>query len=535
MLCAKPRLLLALAVSAALAGCTKDPATPEHWAGRVKDARRTQDKVRVFDDLRASGKANASFVPFLRERLKEEKRPETRAAVARVLGELKDPSTVQALADAVDLGATDAETAGLNKAIAQAMVQIGGSAGVPTLLRMLKAKDGIVQVEAISALGALRAKEAVDPLVEKAKDDTIEPFIIKKSIQALGDIGDPRAVPVLVRRMFQPHPRGQQFYGEASFALFQIGPPAADAVLPVLRGQDAALRSWAQEKGISEAALYSKAAQMMGDLQDQRAEPDLLKRFTEKGDPEQQVYVRLTASDALGKLRSKGAVRPLAGSLGSEEPVEREKYCWALARIGGRDAIPALSKAAATGVWPSRQPALAAIGLLGDERDRAAVEKLKAEEAARTVKECSDWPEVAGCGDPKLAAQKHQAEIDGWVKALEAARECSADAACWAKKLEDGSPQVRQRAALELGRAGQAGSTSTLLRHLADESLEVRQATIQALDWLIEGSKDAEKQALAELEKIDQRLESDRGKMELVKANEDLRRLSARLHRRKGA
>ena len=64
-------------------------------------------------------------------------------------------------------------TQGIGLAIAQALAQIGGTAGVPPLLRMLKAKDGIVQVEAISALGALRAKEAVDPLIAKAQEKAV--------------------------------------------------------------------------------------------------------------------------------------------------------------------------------------------------------------------------------------------------------------------------------------------------------------------------------------------------------------------------
>ncbi|HVE81790.1 MAG TPA: HEAT repeat domain-containing protein [Myxococcales bacterium] len=529
------RLLLALAVAAALGGCKGDPSSPDYWDKQVKRARRTADKARVFDDLRASGKVNASFLPFLLEHLKDEKKAETRAAVARAIGTLKDPATVQPLSDAVDLAATDTDTSALNKAIAQSLAQIGGAAGVPVLLRMLKAKDPIVQVEAITALGQLRAKEAVDPLVQKAQDNSIEPFIIKKALTALGDIGDPRAVPVLIKRMYWQHPRGQVFYGESSFALFQIGQPAADAVLPVLRGQDAALMAWAKQNDISEAALYSKSAQVMGDLHDKRAEADLLKRLSEKGDPSQQVYVRLTASDALGKLRSKDAVKPLSGFLPSEEPVERDKYCWALARIGGRDALPALAKAATVGLWPARQPVIIAIGLLGDERDKATLDKLKAEEPARTAKECGEEPGLPGCGNAKSAGDKHASEIAQWGQALDAARECASDAACWTKKLEDKTPQVRERAALELGRAGNPASTAALLKHLSDDSLDVRQAAIQGVDWLLDGSKDAERQALADLDKIDQQLETEHGKTELVKANEDLRRLAARLHRQKGA
>src|SRR5262245_18675275 len=98
---ATSRLLLALAIAAVLGGCKGDPSKPDYWEGKLKSARRTQDKARVFDDLRASGKANPSFIPFLLERLKEEKKAETRAAVARVIGTLKDPATVQPLSDAV--------------------------------------------------------------------------------------------------------------------------------------------------------------------------------------------------------------------------------------------------------------------------------------------------------------------------------------------------------------------------------------------------------------------------------------------------
>src|SRR5687767_1827339 len=193
-----PRLVLAaLAAAAVLAGGKGDPATPEYWEKQVSKARRTQDKVRAFDDLRASKKATKDFLPFLHQRLKEEKKPETKAAVAKVLAEVKDPSSVQPLTDAVDMVGSDSDTTAMNKAIAQALAQIGSPAGVPTLMRMLRAKDGFVQFEAMAALGAMKARDAVEPLMEKAKDDSSEPLLIAKALQALGDIGDPRALPVL--------------------------------------------------------------------------------------------------------------------------------------------------------------------------------------------------------------------------------------------------------------------------------------------------------------------------------------------------
>lgn len=537
MLSLTSRLALAAAIAAAaLTGCKGDPSTPAYWEKQVSGARRTQDKVRVFEDLRASGKANKDFLPFLHERLKDEKKPETRAVVAKVLGDLKDPSSVLPLSDKVDMVGSDADTTKMNKAIAEALAQIGSPAGVPTLLRMLKAKDGFVQIEAITALGKMRAKEAVVPLMDKAKDDESEPLIIRKAILALGEIGDARALPVLIQGMFRSHPRrGEQFYGESSFALYQVGQPAADALVPVLRGDDQQLKAWAKSQGVFEAALYSKAAQVLGDLHDRRAEPDLIKQLTIKGDPEQQVFVRLTCADALGKLRSKAAVKPLAALMANEEPVERTEYGWALARIGSRDAAPALVKAAGIGIWVTREPAISTLAMVGDERDRAALDKLRADEAGRTQKECGEEPDLPGCRDAKGAADTRQKQIADWGKALDASKECGSDAACWGKKLEDKTAAVRQRAALEIGRAGGASLLPALMQRFSDENLEVRRASVQAVDWILDQSPDAMKQAQAALDQIDKQLEADRGKTDYAKSIEDLKRLAARLRRSKPA
>ena len=96
-------------------------------------------------------------------------------------------------------------------------------------------------MDAIEALGKLKSTDAVEPLMAVARDGTQEPQVVRKAAQALGEIGDPRAVPTLVHLLDQE--RGPvTFYPEASFALFQIGKPSTDALLPVLRGEDSALK-----------------------------------------------------------------------------------------------------------------------------------------------------------------------------------------------------------------------------------------------------------------------------------------------------
>src|SRR5262249_44758841 len=200
------------------------------------------------------------------------------ATLAHLLGDLKDPSSVQPLLDVLDLGNADNASNHMNKEIAAALAGIGDPRSVPSLLRLLGSRDAYVRIEAINGLGSAKAKEAVEPLTAIVNDDSGEPFVCKKAIQALGEIGDPRAVPVLIRMMFKER-RGVTFYVESSFALFQVGPPAADALLAVLSGEDRQLHAWAKQNNVIEPALYAKSAQGLGDLLERRAERSLLSRL----------------------------------------------------------------------------------------------------------------------------------------------------------------------------------------------------------------------------------------------------------------
>src|SRR5262249_58727815 len=132
--------------------------------------------------------------------------------------------------NAIDFGNADAAGNGMNREIASALGRIGDPSAIPPLLRLLASRDPYTRIEAISALGSLKAKEAVEPLIEITADEHVEPFILNKAIQTLGDIGDPRAVAALVPLLFKEK-RGVTFYVETSFALFQIGRPASDALL----------------------------------------------------------------------------------------------------------------------------------------------------------------------------------------------------------------------------------------------------------------------------------------------------------------
>jgi HEAT repeat protein len=516
---------------AALCACKGDPSTPQYWEKAVKGGRYAQDRVAVLEDLRASKKLTPAFAPMLEGLLAAEKKERVKQELAVILGELGQASSVQPLGDAMDLGAGNGDTNGMNRAIAVALGRIPDDKAAVPLMRLLKAKDPFVQMEAMRSLGAHKATAAVEALLAIANDGDIDPPLNRRALLSLGEVGDAKAVPTLLKMMFKQHKRGDTFYGESSFALYGIGAPAKDAVLTVLKGQDAALFSWAKANNVSEAALYAKCAQLAGDFQDHRAEPVLIQKLSFKTDDENvTTLVRVAIANALGRLRSKASLQPIAAMVKTDLYIPREAFSMALARIGGRDALPQLTAATRIGLWDAREGAINAVAMLGDEREIPLLDKLRQEELKRTADECEEEG-GEGCEKPDQAAQKRVAKIAEKAKRLEAAKECSTDATCWAKKLEAKEGCVRERAALELGRTEDAKHAEALAGRISDTSLEARVAAIQALDWITTANPGACAPLVKLLPAIEKQLEDEKGRSEYTQVNEDLRRFAAKLRR----
>jgi HEAT repeat protein len=515
-----------------LAACKDDPSKPETWAKMFQDTQRTKDREKLVTELRSSPHLNESFLPMLHAHLGKEKSAQVKLVVARILAQQKSPTSIEPLADALVLGESDAAHNQMNKEIAAALGAIGDRKAVPTLLKLLKARDNYVKIEAITALGQLRAPEAVEPLIELSTSETGEPFIAKKAIQALGAIGDARAVPSLRQMMFKER-RGVSFYVESSFALYQIGAPAVPALVPVMAGEDKAFLDWTRENNVIEPAVYAKVAQVLGDLhaEAREAEKALLKQLKYDNGFVEGKLVRMKAAEALGRMRSRAAVPVLTTMLDEQEPATRAEYIRALVRIGDAAAVPALVKAAQKGAWDSREAVIVGISMLGGEAELAALEKLAKDEAAIHAAYCKLDDLYQACKDPAASVKKHTEAIAKQGRRLEAAKACKKDFACWVKKLDDEDAGVRERAAFELGRSGQPAYTAELVRRLSDNNLDTRYAAITAADWLVTDSKDAFGLAKAKLGEIEKQLEDERGKTQYVKVNEDLKRLAVKLGR----
>ena len=524
------RFVLAVGLSlVVLAGCSKDPSTPEYWDERIADAKSKKEKKAAVEALRAKHMSPA-MVPMLCKRLDAEKSPEVKAAIARVLGEAKDKSATEALLNAVDLGASDSDARTMNKEIALALGEIKDPKAVPTLGKMLKVKgDNYTVIAAIEALGALQAKEAFEPLYELATDDAVETFITKKAIMALGDIGDPRAVPGVVKAMFKER-KGVSFYMEASFALYQFGQPAADALVPVVEGKDKELLAWAEKNNIKDVALYAKATQVLGDLHDMRAEKALVGFLNFKSEFDDiKLIMRMRAADALGRMRSKEAAKVLAPMLLEEEANARHEYVWAISRIGGKDAYAKLVESSGKGSWDAREQSMRGVAMIGDEP--AVFDKFAKEEEKLMTAECKEDPEYSECKDMAASVKKHIEKMSAFKLRAAAAAECKGDAGCWARHLDDKDEGVRERAAYEVGRSGKAEVIGELMKRLTEKNLDTRLAFIQGADWLVHDSKAAMAEAQKSLPALEKQIADEKGKTDFVKVNEDLRRLYVKVKR----
>jgi HEAT repeat protein len=368
----------------------------------------------------------------------------------------------------------------------------------------------------VDALGLIGDPAGVDALAALIATPAAEPVTVQHALMALGRIGDARAGPVVLRMLFEER-TGVSFFPQAAFATVQIGKPMSAPLLAVLEGRDASLLAWAREKKVVQGALYAKAAQLLGDVGGPEAVPALIARLGYR-DPDRslEMLVHIFAAESLGRLRARESVKPLGDLLVKEtDPNVRDRLCDALARIGDPAALPALRAAAGGGDWDLREGALTALSRLGGATEIPVVEGIRAAECG------------AGCPQERAAA------FAGMKARLTAATACG-DSRCWAGKLDDPRPEIRDRAALEVGRAGTAADAPALVAAILhpvtnDGDLAARYHAVLGLAWIVGREKLASGPDIAA--KIDGMIAAERGRRLTEGVNEDALRLAARLRR----
>ena len=538
--------LLVLA-AAGLCACTRgDPKTVKYWVQKVQGEHTEREKKADMAHLREVAKTTKEAdVAGQVASLLHDQPGNVQQLAAEVLGELGDKSAVAPLLAAIDIsrgsGADHAteEQNHANRAIADALGKLGDPKATPGLLKLLKSKDNYTVINAISSLGEVRDPAAVKALSEIATDTSIETFINKKAIMALGEIGDPSAIPAVHEMLYQER-KGISFYAESSFALYEIGKPSTSILLSDIQGKDPKFMSWAKEHGVLKGAILAKTAQILGDLNDRSSEHALLELLAYKDEDAQLQYAtRMQAADALGRMRSKAAVKPMEEMLGDEEVAARNTYYRALRFIGDRSVVAtAMKRASAKESIGYREDAYKTVALLGNAGELNAYDALLAGEDKRLDGECKD----AEIGDADCTQQKK--DVEGRLKLYRGALAtgcATGQLPCWEQKLADANPFVRERAALELGHSGKAEALpqliSTIQKPLDGKSNdevsqqdEARFAAILAVHWLLnDGAKPANAAEIAA--KLEKQADEERKATATMRSAEDVKRLAVRLRR----
>ncbi|MDI9633292.1 MAG: HEAT repeat domain-containing protein [Methanolinea sp.] len=217
-----------------------------------------------------------------------------------------------------------------------------------------------------------------------------DPAVQYAAAEALGELGEPSAVPALVEALAGDRHPGVRW--EAAEALARIGAPAVDALVGILHHPDEDVR-W-------------KAAIALGEIGDERAIPPLIELL---GDPDR--FVQSRAAYALGEF-GRRATPLLRLALAQGNPRVRKGAITALREIRDPDALDDLQRALSD---PDRAVVSAALDALmhhGEEGYRRIIHSLSSaspgarEEIAGALREVPNQrllrgfePLLAGAGE----------------------------------------------------------------------------------------------------------------------------------------
>ncbi len=504
------RSILVLAVCLlTLSACSgpADPSTAAYWLGKLEAP---AERATALTELGKIG--DKAVLPEVIKWFEEEGPWQPDAAYA--LGRLGDATTVSTLTAGIDYTVgtgSDKRTRARNRTnlnIAKAIAQLKASAGVEALVRMLNLPDLSTKEGTIRSLGKIGDSQAADPLIKIASTES-HPFIRKTAIQALGDLGDPKAVSVLIDSLFVELP-GVSFYYEARYSLLQIGAEAIAPLIETLERKNASVEAirLPSGTGIAPGAIEGKAGFVLGALRAVEAEKQMLKALDSyyrqyQNRAREQIFASVPGAVAelaysLGQLGSELSVRTLSSIASEQDGNLRAAGAEALTTLGASTAVSSLVQASKTGDFTARRTAIEAAAMLGGSDIITSLEAL---------------------GQGTDDGAKGVAEVVAANKApLEAAAECKSDATCWMGKATDTNIKVRKRVAYQLGWLGAKDSIAKLTELAEDDSASVRMAAMASLSRLGGASADALQAIYDKWNK----------KIEYKNSNEELKRLIAR-------
>ena len=265
-----------------------------------------------------------------------------RQEAKRILDLIDNPQSVEALLLSSQKGNWETR-----KNAVWAMREKNDPRIVAALVESIKDSYPEVRIKAIEALGTLKEKTAVKPLIEALADAETR----TSACWALGEIKDAESIVPLVELLGDSKPTALE---HAIMALNKIGSPAVEALLVALKSENGQVRenaAWAlgeiKDARAVEPLMHSlkeenmlvrvKAAEALGSIRDRRAVEPLIQAINDAN-----TLVKVKAVEALGQIRDARAVKPLIGLLKNENPFVVENTALALGNLHDAHAVEAL-------------------------------------------------------------------------------------------------------------------------------------------------------------------------------------------------
>jgi HEAT repeat protein len=343
-------------------------------------------------------------------------------------------------------------------------------------------KDYGVRRVAAEALGEIGDPRAVDPLTNALNDDKV---VRRAAIRALGEIGAPAVVPLT-----NALKDGKEVVrGAAAEVLVKIGAPAVEPLIAALTDKHEDVRwtvaealdkiGWLPDEGANGVAYW--VAKREWDQCVLIGAPRAVAPLT-NALKDDVVGVREAAAKALGKIGDPRAVEPLILALKNDARVVREAAAFALGKIGA-PAVEPLTNALKDNAKVVRLAAAFALVEIGGPAVEPLTNALKDEKsevrkvAAEVLGKIGWLPDAGANGVAYWVAKKEWARC---VMIGEPAVEPLTNA------LKDDDVGVREAAAKALGEIG-APAMEPLIAALTDKHEDVRWIAAEALDkigWL---------------------------------------------------
>ncbi len=197
------------------------------------------------------------------------------------------------------------------------LIEIGKPAA-PKLMKLLNSDDPDMREYAAAILGSIDYKKAVKPLIAMLQGHRRRRYI---AAWALGMMRAKDAIGPLIEALSVKNDAIQK---ESTRALINLGPDAVPALIAALKSPDADTREF--------------SIRALGEIEDKRAEEPIIGLLNDKNNGVTEV-----AALALGNVGTDKSIPPLIKTLNSEDVTTKVNASISLGQLGAKAAIPKLT------------------------------------------------------------------------------------------------------------------------------------------------------------------------------------------------